>query len=246
MSNASSHLHRLQELVAHFEQQPSSLGRDLLLQELRAFYETVMQSGATMAQPAPVVDTKAAQAPVAVPSREAAPAVEAVVPPQTTEPVAEVELAETHIAEIALEPVEVAPKDPVAETPVATAVVEMAAPAQVRVNAHIGVKEAERPNDEAILAGKLNRKPISDLRSGIPLNEKFGIIRNLFAGNASDFGDAVLKLNNSRSSEELKHYFLLLTQRRNWDMDSESYQLFLSYVERRAGSMAGSDPDPDQ
>lgn len=106
-------------------------------------------------------------------------------------------------------------------------------------------KPEGKPNNEAILAGKLNRKPISDLSSGIPLNEKFGIIRNLFAGNASDFGDAVLKLNNSKSAAELKHYFQLLTQRRDWDMESEGYQLFLGYVERKAGSLQPSEADTD-
>jgi hypothetical protein len=106
--------------------------------------------------------------------------------------------------------------------------------------------KAEKSNDDTILAGKLNRKPVSDLRSAIPLNEKFGIIRNLFGGNASDFGDAVLKLNNSRSPEELKHYFQLLTQRKGWDMESESYQIFLDYVDRRSSSISASDANTDQ
>lgn len=106
-------------------------------------------------------------------------------------------------------------------------------------------KPDAKPNNESILAGKFNRKPITDLSSGIPLNEKFGIIRNLFSGNASDFGDAVLKLNNSKSAAELKHYFQLLTQRRDWDMESESYQIFLGYVERKVGSLQPSDADTD-
>jgi hypothetical protein len=99
--------------------------------------------------------------------------------------------------------------------------------------------KAEKENNEAILAGKLNNKPIADLRSGIPLNEKFGIIRNLFAGNASDFGDAVLKLNSFENVNELKQHFQFLTQRKDWDMESESYQIFLSYVERKAGTLEG-------
>ncbi|MBL4585725.1 MAG: hypothetical protein JKX84_01505, partial [Flavobacteriales bacterium] len=94
-------------------------------------------------------------------------------------------------------------------------------------------KAPEVVSDKNILAGKLNQKPLEDLRTGIPLNEKFGMIRNLFSGNASDFGDAVLKLNNAASSEEMAHYLGLLKQRFSWDAESESYIAFAGYVERR-------------
>lgn len=109
------------------------------------------------------------------------------------------------------------------------------------------VKEVSKTaSDKNILAGKLNRTPLEDLRSGIPLNEKFGIIQNLFKGNASDFGDAVLKLNNSDSPEEMGHYLNLLKQRLGWDEENDSYIAFAGYVERRMLAAVPSNADSDQ
>ena len=78
------------------------------------------------------------------------------------------------------------------------------------------------------------------------MNEKFGIIRNLFKGNASDFGDAVLKLNNAPSAKELSHYLDLLKQRFEWDERDEAYQNFVGYVERKKLTLQPSNADSDQ
>lgn len=240
MSTLDSQLQRISERIAHLNDQPSAMTRDLLLQALRLCYDEVLQMpipAATVNAPvrkepepvAPVVAEPVAEVqeePVQIPEPVVASIPEPIVAVRTPEPVVEVK------AEAA--PVEAKP------TPAPTPTVAQAS----TENSHTAVK-AERANNDAILAGKLNRKPVADLQSGIPLNEKFGIIRNLFAGNASDFGDAVLKLNNSRSAEELKHYFQLLTQRRGWDMEQESYQVFLDYVDRKASTLAVSDAHTD-
>jgi len=244
MSTLDSQLQRISERIVHLNDQPSAMTRDLLLQALRECYDEVLQ----MPLPAATVNAPVRKEPE-------------LVAPVVAEPVAEVkeEPAQTPapVAKVPEEPVEVRTPEPIVETkPEVPA--PAPAPAEAKPtpaptptvaqasteNSHTAVK-AERANNDAILAGKLNRKPVADLQSGIPLNEKFGIIRNLFAGNASDFGDAVLKLNNSRSAEELKHYFQLLTQRRGWDMEQESYQVFLDYVDRKASTLAVSDPHTD-
>lgn len=230
MSNLDSHLQRISERITHLSDRPSAMARDLLLAELRECYDAVLRMPTTAEsaeQPIAVnpvatqeePPVQVAETPVTV-VEEAAPEPEAAPAP---EPVAEA------VPEVQAEPIPapVAQEEPVpAMKPSAT---------DIKENSHTSVK-AEKTNNDAILAGKLNRKPVTDLSSGIPLNEKFSIIRNLFAGNASDFGDAVLKLNNSRSADELKHYFQLLTQRKGWDMESESYQVFLDYVDRKAGT----------
>ena len=108
------------------------------------------------------------------------------------------------------------------------------------------IEESEKPNDDGILAGQLGKKPLEDLRTGIPLNEKFGIIRGLFAGNASDFGDAVLKLNNAASVNEMKHYLEIMQQRFGWDLESDSYQTFSVYVERKMMTHQLSNANADQ
>jgi hypothetical protein len=100
--------------------------------------------------------------------------------------------------------------------------------------------------DHNTLGGQLNRTPLQDLRSGIPLNEKFGMIRTLFKGNASDFGDAVLKLNNAANANEMKHYLRLLEQRFGWDVESEAYQSFYVYIERKMLTLQTSNANSDQ
>ena len=79
-----------------------------------------------------------------------------------------------------------------------------------------------------------------------PLNVKFGIIRALFKGNASDYGDAVLKLNNAASKTEMQHYLDLLQQRFGWDTNSEAYQEFSVYVERKMLTLEALDANADQ
>ncbi|MCF8257177.1 MAG: hypothetical protein K9J06_06470 [Flavobacteriales bacterium] len=232
-SNLDSHLQRIGERMAQLSSHPSALSRDLLLGELRQCYDVVLGMSLPVGQPvaieapapAPVKETPMAAAEVPM---QAAPVEEAPIAQPVAATVATPVAEERHIPEVRKTVAPAIPKEPVAKE-----------------NAHTAVK-VEKANDLNILAGRLNNKPISDLQSGIPLNEKFGIIRNLFAGNASDFGDAVIKLNNSRSAEELVHYFELLAQRRNWDSENESYQVLLGFVERRAATLGVSDADPDQ
>lgn len=93
--------------------------------------------------------------------------------------------------------------------------------------------QLEGNSDEGTLASKLNQKPISDLRSGVPLNEKFGFIQNLFQNNASDYGDAIMKMNNSEEQEEALAYFDKLAGRKNWDVENPQVKTLRSYIERR-------------
>ncbi|MFT4526766.1 MAG: hypothetical protein ACI85F_002946 [Bacteroidia bacterium] len=93
--------------------------------------------------------------------------------------------------------------------------------------------QQENNLDEGTLAGKLNQKPISDLRSGIPLNEKFGFIQNLFQNNASDYGDAIMKMNNSEDQEIALTYFDKVAGKKGWDFENTQVKTLRSYIERR-------------
>ncbi len=93
--------------------------------------------------------------------------------------------------------------------------------------------QIENSADEGTLAGKLNQKPISDLRSGVPLNEKFGFIQKLFLNNASDYGDAILKMNNAQDQSEALEYFDKLSERKQWDVEDVQVKHLRSYIERR-------------
>lgn len=237
MNGLKEHHQRITERMQHLMQQPSALGRDMLLEELRRCYDMVLTMPLTVekpvveaakATPQPAVEAARAPHSVAYPLEPAQPEIPIVAPIVETATAAmnaQVEEEPAQVKTTAL------PEPPKIE-------VGVPKPELVESAPRLAVK-AEKENNEAILAGKLNNKPIADLRSGIPLNEKFGIIRNLFAGNASDFGDAVLKLNSFENVNELKQHFQFLTQRKDWDMESESYQIFLSYVERKAGTLEG-------
>jgi hypothetical protein len=182
--------------------------------------------------PLPIVEDTAAPEPVAETPAE---------PAAEVEPEPEPEAVPEPTAEVKEETVEPTPVPvPVAEVPNE----EKPAPKkEPLIGKADGNAEAD---DRNILAGKLNHKPLEDLRSGIPLNEKFGIIRSLFKGNASDFGDAVLKLNNAASIEEMSHYLTLLGQRFGWDQESEAYRSFFVYVERKMMTLQPSNANTDK
>lgn len=236
MSAVEEQLNKLNERAKDLSENPSELAKDALLADVRAFYDEVKGMKIVAKKAAAPKVAKAEPAakskPVAKPEPVAMPAV---VAEPTPEPV----------AEVAPEPVkeEVVEKkpEPVAEKPVEK---EKAKPAKEPM---IAEKQAEEgDSNEKILAGQFNKTPLADLRSGIPLNEKFGIIRNLFKGNASDFGDAVLKLNNAANAKEMTHYMELLKQRFTWDEESEAYKNFLGYVERKMMTLKPSNADADQ
>ena len=132
--------------------------------------------------------------------------------------------------------------EPVAPVSKATKVVAKKEPSLVEVKESDPRQEVD--SDEGTLAGKLNQKPITDLRSGIPLNEKFGFIQNLFQNNASDYGDAILKMNNANDQDEALSYFNKLTERKAWDMENAQVKSLRSYIERR--HLMASEANADQ
>ena len=224
MSDLKVQLEKVLARVDEFENHSSELTKDALLAELRSFYDlaknvSVDTVSETLAdQPEPIAEV--APEPVAT----------------TPEPVAEKTVEEPVVEELTPEPepiqqeVEPEPEPVVAE----------------EKKPLIGKEEEPKQLDEKILAGQLSRKPLEDLTTGIPLNEKFGIIRGLFQGNATDYGDAVLKLNNAASSTEMQHYMSLLEQRYNWDTESKPYQEFLVFVSRKMLTLETSDSNTNQ
>ncbi|MBP9151073.1 MAG: hypothetical protein KBF73_02190 [Flavobacteriales bacterium] len=257
MSEIKDQLNKLNVRVDELETNPSELTKDALLAEVRAFYDAVknaeVKAVAKAPKAAPVAKEVVAPEPVveAIPVKEEKKPEPVAVAPKPVaekpEPVVEVPAP---VAEIP-EPVAEAPKK-VVEEPVAEAKPVVEAPVaeekpKAKKEPMIGKEEpVSKAADKKILAGQFNQEPLADLRSGIPLNEKFGIIRNLFKGNASDFGDAVLKLNNAANAKEMAHYIELLTQRFEWDNRTEAYQSFMGYVERKMLTLKPSNADADQ
>lgn len=251
MSELRDRLNKVANRLEELENNPSELTRDGFLADLRDLYDAAKQTSVTGVKKNPtaavkeeVVEEKVVEPEPAETETEAMPrpAAEVVTPlNETNEEPVEREDEITHPQDEKTERPFI-PDAPVFEE------VEEAKSAKDSILAQrrslIGtIEESEKPNDDKILAGQLNNKPLEDLRTGIPLNEKFGIIRGLFNGNASDFGDAVLKLNNAGSSDEMSHYLGLLEKRFGWDVDSEPYITFLSYIERKMMTLQVSNAD---
>ncbi len=83
------------------------------------------------------------------------------------------------------------------------------------------------------LAEKLQKKPISDLKTSIGLNQKFLFMNDLFKGENAAYNEAVEKLNSFSSLEDAKNYLLQLGTAHNWNHDSESANQFTELIERR-------------
>lgn len=241
MSALRERLNTLKTRLEEVENTPSELTKDALLAELREFYDMVKNVDTNTSFQRAVAEAVAEEPKeeetAEEPEPQPTPVAEAVNEESETEPSVVEAAAEV---EETLEAVSDGndrveePKENVVQTE------------EVKRPLIANAETAEKPNDERILAGQLSRKPLEDLRTGIPLNEKFGIIRNLFKGNASDYGDAVLKLNNAASTTEMQHYLDLLQQRFGWDLQSEAYQMFSVYVERKMLTLQTSDANADQ
>jgi hypothetical protein len=83
------------------------------------------------------------------------------------------------------------------------------------------------------LAEVLQQGKLGSLRDAIPLGQKFEFSNHLFGGDSLQMNDAIDKLDACANYEEARRlttdYFLQY----NWDFDSEAYQQFMAYVERR-------------
>jgi hypothetical protein len=97
----------------------------------------------------------------------------------------------------------------------------------------INDKLAEIKSTKTSLAEQLQKKPISDLKSAIGLNQKFLFMNDLFEGENSKYNQAIDKLNSFSNIDEAKNYLLTLGNEYNWDLYSTSVQELTDLVERR-------------
>lgn len=77
------------------------------------------------------------------------------------------------------------------------------------------------------------QKPISDLRTGIGVNDRFLFINELFKGNMSDYIAAVEEINNNIDFDSAMKTIVVLKEKFNWNDKSDSYFRFLVFIKRR-------------
>ena len=91
---------------------------------------------------------------------------------------------------------------------------------------------AKDANNETIGA-KMQKTPISDLRTAIRINEKFLFINNLFDGDMQDYNNFIEILNNKNNLKEAKDFIKSIQEERSWNIYSESYLMLMDLIYRR-------------
>ena len=100
---------------------------------------------------------------------------------------------------------------------------------QTTVNEKIALQE-----DVQSVASELERKPITDLKSAIGINEKFLFINDLFGGSTEDYNDSLNHLNECKDHAEADTYINdNLKVKYHWDEENNAVSVFLDLVGRR-------------
>ncbi len=83
------------------------------------------------------------------------------------------------------------------------------------------------------LGERLKKKPVTDIKTAIGINEKFLFINELFKGNMHEYNDAIKRLNRAGDLENAALIFDELQSKYNWSNKATATQQLLSFVERR-------------
>ncbi|MFH1320389.1 MAG: hypothetical protein ABII90_07040 [Bacteroidota bacterium] len=95
-------------------------------------------------------------------------------------------------------------------------------------------EEVAKKQDVQTIGGKLEKTPISDLKTAIGVNERFLFINELFNGNKEDYGNSIDLLNKCKDLAEAKaHIDSELKEKYNWNEEDDTITAFLNLVERR-------------
>ncbi len=132
---------------------------------------------------------------------------------------------------------EVVPEPAVAETPATPAEPIRQEPEPEKVitlGEQLGQSRQSSLNDRFAsnkpAEGSYGLKPISDIKSSIPLGERFLFTRTLFSGSGALFESTVAALNGMSSMDEAEGY---VRANFNWDMESSTVVDFMNIVRRR-------------
>ena len=93
--------------------------------------------------------------------------------------------------------------------------------------------EQEPEPEDNSLAAKLQRTPISDIRTAIGINDKMMIINDLFGGSFERYSKSLNALNEFPTLSGAKVYMSELQIELQWDTESQAYKLLNDLVERR-------------
>ena len=98
---------------------------------------------------------------------------------------------------------------------------------------NVDEEEKEDEPEDNSLAAKLQRTPISDIRTAIGINDKMMIINDLFGGSFERYSKSLNALNEFPTLSGAKVYMSELQIELQWDTESQAYKLLNDLVERR-------------
>lgn len=105
---------------------------------------------------------------------------------------------------------------------------------QVEKESSLNDRLARAQEDRPTFAEKMQKKPISDLKKAIGLNERFSFINELFQQNADIFHSSIDQLNScdsfGKALDIVQNEFAVKYE---WDMESRSVTNLIELVERR-------------
>jgi hypothetical protein len=91
----------------------------------------------------------------------------------------------------------------------------------------ISAKSANEP-----VGSRIAFNPISDLSTGIGLNDKFSIISDLFGNNAAVYDEAIARINKAVNLDEA-NWILKKYHSQDWSQKHESYSRLKDFIKRR-------------
>ena len=94
------------------------------------------------------------------------------------------------------------------------------------------VEPVEEPEDNS-LAARLQRTPVTDIRTALGINDKMMIINDLFKGSVERYNKSIEALNEFPTLSGARIYMSELQIELQWDVESPAYKLLNDLVERR-------------
>ena len=95
------------------------------------------------------------------------------------------------------------------------------------------VEKISEGKQQESIADKIQKDRIKDIKSAIGINEKFFFINELFDGIMKDYNDAIDQLDKFTSPSDANNYLKLLSEKHNWNKDSDAFVQLVEFVERK-------------
>lgn len=215
------------KMITGSQEEPSRLDLDGLKDKIRELYDHVIslemqgdkeESEITRRVPVPEPVEVKAEKTVAPKEAEKKASETIVEKPPEKEPELLVEEPET-IEDISMEP-EQPPLSPSTK-------------ADILKESKTTIADKFMEGDDKTIAAKIQKKPISDLRLAIGVNDKFLFIKELFKGDLEKYNESIRKLNEFKEKKKALQYIEELNGKYRWPEDSVYGARLTDLVERK-------------